>query len=401
MTTTPYIEINGLILTPSAAGPEGLHVTHSGCVTPSGGALKIDEYNYPWRNYATALHGGRQLRKYRVEVASFTRSDIDEFCDYVNNAPIDSEFYPESSDRCCYIQSAHAITTKPALASHPVTGAWTWHYKAEAEIVVRGAWMYGPDQGLPLTVDVDLWAGQAFTNNGVLPAGLDYLLASGDYQSAQYVTNFGVRTWIDSIFELQGDLTLCSKLMRNDRIEFNRWGEVNHQYETDFPMTYSDLQIDLQGATYMDYGSGGSIAHEALHLGTNGKILMPFWGPLPVAENPYVELWCNYIAGTPVVQCATQSDLSDLAGWSASLHLGYNKVYIPYMVGETNTFFGITTNVSSAITINRIKGYVKRYIAPSSIYLVDPGETFTINITGGGGLKLKQLEYYYRDIFYY
>lgn len=296
---------------------------------------------------------------------------------------------------------AHAEATKPQLASHPVTGAWTWRYMAQAEIIVRGTWTYGADQGYPLTNDVELWITEDFSNNGVLPAGLDYLLASGDYQSAQYVTNFGVNTYLNDYSELQGYILLCSKLMRGDRFEVNRWGEVNHFYETDFPMVYADLQIDLQGSTYVNYGSGGSIAHEALHLGTNGKIIMPFWGPLPIAANPYIEVWVTAITGTPIVQAALESDLSDLAGWAGTLQLGYNKVYIPYAIGATNVFFGITTDGSSGITISSIKGFVKRYIAPSASCLVDPGESFHITIAGGGGGWLKQLEFYYRDLFYY
>lgn len=404
MTTTPYIEINGLILTPNAAGPERLHVTHSGCVTPSGGGIKVDEYNYPWRDYATASHGGRQLRKWKVEVASFTRSDIDEFLDYVNNAPIDSEFYPESSDRCCYVYMAHAEATKPILAAHPVTGVWTWWYKALAEIVVRGAWMYGPDQGIPLTADTTLpQTASSLVNNGVLPAGLDYLLVSGGYDT-DYVSQLYVNTWVNLNTELQGYIELCAKMMRNDRFEVNRWGEVVHSYETDFPMSYANLQKDLQGSTYMNYGSGGSIAYQALHLGTSGKILMPLWGPLPIAASPlpYVEVWVTAITGSPVVQAATQSDLSDIADWSGALHLGYNKVYIPFASGMTNLFMGITTDGSSQITISKIKGCLSRYIAPSSWYQVDPGETFSITawrLSGGSTVAL--IELCYRDIFYY
>jgi hypothetical protein len=406
-TITPYIEINGLILTPGGSDPTGLHVTHSGCVTPSGGGLKIDEYNYPNRNYATAIHGGRQLRKWKVEVASFTRSDIDEFLDYVNNAPIDSEFYPESSDRCCYIYMAHAESTKPQRASHPVTGAWTWRYMAQAEIVVRGTWTYGVDQGLGLTADVALWHSETgLENGGAIPAGLDYLLISGDYDSdsGEYIDNVWVRTWVNDVYiEDQGYLLLCERLMRNDVFELNRWGEVNHSYETDFPMTYADLQIDLQGSAYMNYGAAGSIAHEALHLGTNAKIIMPFWGPLPLGANPYIEVWVSEMVGTPIIQAAAESDLSDLAGWSGTLQLGYNKIYIPYAVGRTDIFFGVTTDGSSQITISSIKGFVKRYVAPSSVCLVDPGENinFTIGADCDGCLNAKLLEICYRDIFYY
>lgn len=401
MATSPYVEINGLVLVPGGSDPARLHVTHSGCVTPSGGGLKIDEYNYPWRDYATALHGGRQLRKYKVEVASLTRSDIDEFCDYVNNAPVDSEFYPESDDRCGYIQAAHAETIKPNWVVHPTTGLGCWRYIAIAEIIVRGSWMYAPDQGFPLANDVSLWQTKSFTNNGVLPAGLDYLLASGDYQSAQYLTNLAVNTYLSNYTELQGYILLCTKMMRNDRFEMNRWGEVSHQYSTIFPMTYSDLQIDFQGSTYCNYGSGGSIALNALHIGNNGKLIFPLLGPLPITANPYIEVWVTSITGNPYINCGFLADLADLPGWNGVLQLGYNKIYMPCALGKTDIFFGIVCGASDAITISSIKGVVQRYIAPSSIYLIDPGLSFSITVEGGGGLALKQLEFYYRDIFYY
>lgn len=375
-TISPYVEIAGLVLTGNYSDPARLHVTYSGLVTPSAGGIKIDEYNYPNRNYATGIHSGRQLRKYTVEVASMVRSDIDTFCDYVNNAPLDSEFYPESSDRCGYIQIAHAETTKPGMASY--NGVWGWWYKALAEITIRGAWLYGPDQGLPLTANVTAWQTLPFTNNGNLPAGLDYLLASGDYPYAQ---NFAVNTYLSSYSERQGYILLCAKLMRNDRFELDRWGEVNHQYSTNFPMQYSDLQIDLQGSTYMNWGTGGSIGLNALHIGNNGKIIFPFWGPLPISMNPYIEVWVTAIEGTPKVQFSYESDLSGLPGWYSTLVLGYNKIYIPYCQGHSNLFMGITTDGASTITMSTITGMVKRYIAPSSMFLLDPGMSFYITVT--------------------
>ena len=391
--TSPYFSISNYDFTSI--------VTYSGSVSPSGGDLKVDEYNYPWRNYATAVNSGRKLRKYAVEVASLVRSDIETFMNVVNNAQQDDEFCPGDSDRAAYVYMAHAEATKPDLVANPSTGIMCWWYKAKAEITVRGAWLYGPDQGQVLVSNKTIPCSSAFTNNGNIAAGIDYVLASGGYDT-DYMKNLGVYSYLTNSNELQGYILLCTKMMRNDRLEFNRWGEVRHQYSTNFPMIYAELQKDLQGSGFMNYGTGGSIGLNALHLGNNGKIIMPFWGPLPISLPPYLEVWVTAITGTPIVQSGNASDLSDLAGWSHTLQLGYNKIYTPLNTGMTDVFFGITTGASDAITISSIKGVVNRYVAPSSMYLPDPGATFTFVVTSfGGGTLLSQLEYNYRDLFYF
>ena len=391
--TSPYFSISNYDFTSI--------VTYSGSVSPSGGDLKVDEYNYPWRNYATAVNSGRKLRKYAVEVASLVRSDIETFMNVVNNAQQDDEFCPGDSDRAAYVYMAHAEATKPDLVANPVTGIMCWWYKAKAEITVRGAWLYGPDQGQALVSNKTIPSSSAFTNNGNIAAGIDYVLASGGYDT-DYMKNLGVYSYLTNSNELQGYILLCTKMMRNDRLEFNRWGEVRHSYSTNFPMIYAELQKDLQGSGFMNYGTGGSIGLNALHLGNNGKIIMPFWGPLPISLPPYLEVWVTAITGTPIVQSGNASDLSDLAGWSHTLQLGYNKIYTPLNTGMTDVFFGITTGGSDAITISSIKGVVNRYVAPSSMYLIDPGASFTFGVTCfGGGTLLNQLEYNYRDLFYF
>lgn len=399
-TISPYVEINGFVLTGVYPGqPARLHVTYSGLVTPSAGGIKVDEYNYPWRNYATALNSGRQLRKYTVEVASMVRADLDLFLDAVNNAPLDSEFYPESSDRCGYIQIAHAEITKPSMASY--NGVWGWWYKALAEITVRGAWMYGPDQGQTLVSNKTIPVTSAFTNNGNLPAGIDYMLAAGGYNTG-YIKNLTINSYVTNSNETQGSILLCSQMMRNDRLEVNRWGEVRHQYSTNFPMIYSELQNDFMGgSSYVNYGSGGSIGLNALHIGNSGKIIFPFKGPLPASLPPYLEVWVTSITGTPLVETGNLADLSDLPGISQTLKLGYNKIYLWLQVGQQDIYFGIVTGASDAITISSIKGQVNRYIAPSSMYLVDPGTTFNFAISSSGGTLLSQLEYNYRDLLWF
>jgi hypothetical protein len=347
------------------------------------------------------VNSGRKLRKYAVEVASLARSDIETFLNVVNNAQLDDEFCPGDSDRAAYVYMAHAEATKPDLVANPATGIMCWWYKAKAEITVRGAWLYGPDQGQALVSNKTIPCNSAFTNNGNIPAGPDYVLASGGYDT-DYMKNIGIYAYLTNNNELQSYILLCTKMMRNDRLEFNRWGEVRHSYSTNFPMIYAELQKDLQGSGFMNYGTGGSIGLNALHLGNNGKIIMPFWGPLPVSLPPYLEVWVTAITGNPIVQSGNASDLSDLAGWSHTLQLGYNKIYTTLNTGMTDVFFGITTGAGDAITISSIKGVVNRYVAPSSMYLPDPGATFTfvVNCYGGGTL-LNQLQYNYRDLFYF
>ena len=393
--TSPYFSISNYDFTSI--------VTYSGSVSPSGGDLKVDEYNYPWRNYATAVNSGRKLRKYTVEVASLVRADIETFLNVVNNAQLDDEFCPGDSDRAAYVYMAHAEATKPDLVANPTTGIMCWWYKAKAEITVRGAWLYGPDQGQALVNSMPLWSYSVFTNNGNIPAGIDYCMVSGGYDT-DYIKSLALRTYLypTALPDPRGDILVCTKMMRNDRLEFNRWGEVRHQYSTNFPMIYAELQKDLQGSGFMNYGTGGSIGLNALHLGNNGKIIMPFWGPLPISLPPYLEVWVTAITGTPIVQSGNASDLSDLAGWSHTLQLGYNKIYAPLNTGMSDVFFGITTGAGDAITISSIKGVVNRYVAPSSMYLPDPGATFAFVVAGySGGSLLNQLQYNYRDLFYF
>jgi len=40
-------------------------------------------------------------------------------------------------------------------------------------------------------------------------------------------------------------LVLCNKLMRSDSFEIDRFGNVEHSYDTDFDLSFSDLQTDL------------------------------------------------------------------------------------------------------------------------------------------------------------
>jgi hypothetical protein len=175
--TTPYCAIHGYDFS---------SIVYSEGVDPSGGELGVEETQVAGRNYADVSSKGRAAKKYKIKARSTDRDEIETFLKEVNTAPEDAEFYPFSTfypfdaTRFGLIASAFASLKPPKI-----TGAGKVFYEADAEIVCREAWLYGPDQGMAYAEDVALNAvSSLLTNEGHERAPISYLQASGDYYDA-------------------------------------------------------------------------------------------------------------------------------------------------------------------------------------------------------------------------
>ena len=91
--------------------------------------------------------------------------------------------------------------------------------------------------------------------------------------------------------------------------------------------------------------------------------------------------------------------MSDLTVVSTALKVGYNKIYIPGYIGHGDFFAGIVCGVSDSISMSALKGVVNRYIAKSSMPLIDVGETAWMQVYGNGS-TFDQLYLSYRDLFW-
>jgi hypothetical protein len=190
-------------------------------------------------------------------------------------------------------------------------------------------------------------------------------------------------------------------LMWEDGFQIDRFGNVLHKKYTDFPMVYASLQAALGGSTFVDYGTGGSIAHEAFVMGNNGKLMFPFYGPLPAAGSPYIEVTLASVVGSPEVEVAFASDLSDSEAITYTLKAGVNKIYVPECEGEDFISVGITTGASSSCTISEILAQVPRYISPDEFPIIEMNDTFSYTISDGefSNHTLEALHFVYRDVF--
>ena len=189
--------------------------------------------------------------------------------------------------------------------------------------------------------------------------------------------------------------------MGRDSFKLDRYGVVEHTKETIFPENYSTLQAELGGSTFLDYGATGSMAYEALRLANTAKIMLPFYGPLPIREAPYMAVVLTSLVGHPNIEVAYSSDLSDHAAIDFDLKAGLNEIWIPESEGEDFIAFGITTDTNSSCIISSISAKVIRYVATSAIPKVAPAEEFTITISDGqfSNHKLSSMQLVFRDVF--
>jgi hypothetical protein len=386
-TVSPYCQIHGYDFS-SIVYAEG--------VEPSGGALDVEEIPIPSRDYADIKNMGRKPKKYKIRARSTDRDEIETFLDEVNNAPEDAEFYPFDAERFGLIASAYAAIRAPKM-----WGTGKNFYEADAEIVCREAWLYGPDQGIDFQWTVPLNAvSETLTNNGHMVAPINYLQCGGD-RIAEYVEDLSVRiTPGDSSAEHDRELVLCDKLLRGDIFQLGWRGEVLHSY--DAPLTsLSGLDQDVHGLT-----SGGAVASGVLTLDDADYVMIPFYGPLPASGEPKgakIELIVDALTGDGAdVYRAFKADLSDIAKVDHDeLVVGENTIYIPEVEGKGLVAIGVKAAASGSVNISALKGTVKRYVAKSQIPYIDVGESCKIRVEATAGQRLRFLQACIPDRFWY
>lgn len=360
-------------------------------VDPSGGDLKLDSYSIDGADYAEIEHLGRKEKTYGFDVFTLTKSDIMRFIEELETAPEDCEFCPYEEDLVTYAKLAHGSVERPL----PYLNGTELIWKGHGEVICRDSHFYDADeQGLGYRADQALpvtWTG---TNEGTRPGKVDYLMLSGDYA-------YGYQTReVDLVFNLN-PTRLIDSMLRGDRFVLDRYGNVRHLFKTEMESIYSKLQASLGGSTYFDY-AGGSCAYQDLWIDEDGKMLIPFYGPLPVTSDgcPQLTFYVTNKAGAPKVSYATTPGLGDLTDTEHIITMGWNTVDIPDVQGEEFIAFGLTTD-DGQITISSIEATVDRYLA--EVPTVDPGDTLTVTIQDGyySSHSLSALHMVYRNGYYF
>lgn len=384
-----YLRLHGLEIT-----ADGLtRIVSRDGVSPSGGGRKIDENTAAGLDFSTILDEGREPVKYSFTVFSPDRTEIERVAREANNCPVGAEFNPYNSERLMFVQSAHAAPVKPKKFLEG--GQAVLWPSCEVQVICRNALSYGAPHGIPFSYDIDLPMSVNLVNSGHYPAGLDYLFMSGDYDPTEDHYTTEVKLTVGT-----HEVLLINQMLRGDKFKLQGTGDVFHSYETFFTKTYAQQQRDL-GPECLDYGSGGSYALHALFLGNNAHILIPFHGPLPVKERPYVEVEWASIIGNPRVVYTFNQDLSDITELPITLNPGLNKIYVPKCEGEDFVALGIQTDGSAAGTLSRLYAKVPRYIAEENLPTIEEGEeaALTISTEEHSYPKLSRLQAIFRSLY--
>jgi hypothetical protein len=307
-------------------------------VDPSGGAQSVEEITVAGRKYGDVREKGRQPKKYKVKARSLDRDEIEAFLRTCNTLPDEAEFFPFDAERMGYIASAFA-------AIQPIQRAGSGYnfYEAVAEITCREAWLYGPDQG----IDFKWWeplpsVSDTLTNAGHERAPISYMQCSGDY-SGGYAEDLSVRIVLDGASGKDRELALCEKMLRNDLFELGWRGEARHTYEYNCDRSLAALSIDLHGLV-----SDGIWLGDRVLLDNGDYIMIPFYGPLPVAGTPgsaSLQLDIEAVSGG-AVQVAEEIDLSDIAEVDHdALVVGSQTIPVPDLQGKSLVIIGIKADV--------------------------------------------------------
>ena len=380
----PYASIHGILLA-------GIMDVLDGGMAESGGERDLSNFSGPGRDDSDIRENGYGPVKYSFRVNSYDREVVEEIVAEIRTMPPESEIYPREEDRCNYVTYGHATRPKVDIVFQ---GARNLYY-TDIEVTCRNNLLCGPDQGIDFSTNVGLPQTVSLTNEGRYTSYLDYLYASGKYDASLGLTR-DLRLQMGDY-----DLRLCDQLMGRDSFKLDRFGNCQHTKETSFPENYTALQAELGGSDFLDYGTGGAMAYEALLLGNDATLMFPFYGPLPVQSAPYLKAVLSRIVGAPLIYRAFASDLSDTEAIDFTLKIGTNEVYIPDCEGEDFVAFGIVTDGSSSCTISSVKAQVNRYIAQSSIPMVETGEDFDIVVSDGtySNHMLSGFALSYRDLF--
>jgi hypothetical protein len=381
----PYVSYHGIIL-----NYQNTRLVDIDGVSESGGKRKTDNYSGMGRDFAGVLEAGREPVTYAFDMFSEDRGSIDEAVAVINSGPEDAEFYPREEDRCVY--AAYGSASRPKAEQ---LAGMDYLYRADAEIIARDSKQYGPEQGIPFQRDVPLPKSTGtLTNAGYYDNTIDFLYASGYFDAVKGLTR-------NLKLSMNGqNIMLCNQMMAGDCFKLDRFGRVVHSYKTDFPGTLTSLQNEI-GSTFIDEGdTAGSMARNAWSITNNARAMLPFYGPLPAQSSPLFEVTLTAITGSPTVNYAFATDLSDIRTLDVNLTLGKNEIYIPNCEGVGFVAFGITTSSSSACTISSLRGVVKRYISPEALPMVNVGDSFTIAVSDeSSNNMLSALHVTYRDSF--
>lgn len=354
----------------------------------SGGGGQHEGYSAAGMKYANVTDKGTDPLTITFDISTTDRDDFERILKEFNQCPNGAEVCYLSSDRAAYVEKASIAPDTPSMIW--LGGQKTWNYKASAEVVCRDVRTLGTPSG-SLVNNASLPASLAITNAGHHSSGLDYLMMSGGYDG-RYTT--------DLRMELAGEtIDLCRKLMRCDKWQMGRCGDILHSYETSFEKTESELAIDLHGG--VDLGSG-STDYEACEIGSNGQMLIPFFGPIASSRAPYMELQVTSLAGAPHICYALSGDTDDIITTDHILRSGKNKIRMPSeCVGEDLIYVGVQCDGNSFIELSYLYAEVQRHISENVLPTIEPDDTGTITIAGANMCNgyLDQLFIRYRDIF--
>lgn len=373
-------------------------IVQSDSILPSGGSLRVEELSSPERKYADVRAKGRQPKRYSIVAVSPDRDAIEIFLDEINGAPVDSEFYPFDAER-------HGLKASSYCSlKQLIDAAGNLLYEGEAVITCREPWLYGPEQGISM-----VWNGPAsvvsetLTNAGQDRAPLNFLQASGDL-SLPYVEDLSCRITLGSDTSAHDrEIQLCEKMLRGDILTLDRSGEMVHSWEIDFSKTLPQIALDIHGLI-----SGGAISSGVLTLSGDDIFMIPFYGPQPMAEgegSACIEMDVTAFSGEGAVPIVAFSpvifDPYDPAAFYPEnlneLVIGKNVWNFPDLAGCG--FAAIGLMASGSISISSLKAIVKR--KATGLPFSDPGESFKIRVESTAGDRLRFVQAFHNDRFYY
>jgi len=391
--STPYCEIDGLVCTDVVTSIE-----------PRPGMRSVGKTKLPGKRYGRIVDQGQYPKSYLVKARFWDEDDMDDWLEAVNDIQPGAEAFLFRNDRCVLVELAEAHKVEGQVALDPLTGAAMNFYRAEATLHCLDSYEYGVDKGIAYATAQTLPQTTALLSNaGKIPAGLDYLHVSGDYDaSLGYTDDLTLSVLAADGTTILDQILLCGLLMRGDHWRLDRWGRIEHYYQSNLAQAWADTSIDLHGIT-----SGGSISSGILTLDNNDHFYMPFRGssyPLPATEDCYIELWVSALANDVSVVAAFETDRSDWFDVDYTLKVGYNKVYIPDCEGEDFIAMGVlaASGAANTISLTGFRGTVHRYIPYSKLLKIDPGDAFYLKLDDvvGSNKKLSAVELAYRDIFW-
>ncbi|MFA5408550.1 MAG: hypothetical protein WC343_07235 [Bacilli bacterium] len=391
--STPYCEIDGLVCTDVVTSIE-----------PRPGMRSVGKTKLPGKRYGRIVDQGQDPKSYLVKARFWDESDMDDWLEAVNDIQPGAEAFLFRNDRCVLVEFAEAHKVEGQVALDPLTSAPMNFYRAEATLHCLDSYEYGTDKGIAYATAQTLPQTTALISNaGKIPAGLDYLHVSGDYDvGGGYTDDLTLSVLAADGTTVLDQVELCDILMRGDHWRLGRWGRIEHYYQSDLAQAWADIKIDLHGIA-----SGGSISSGILTLDDGDHFYIPFYGsgyPLPATEDCYLELWVSALANDVSVVAAFETDRSDWADVDYDLHVGYNKIYIPGCEGQDFVAMGVlaASGATNSISLTGFRGTVHRYIPYSRLLKVEPGEAFYLKLddaAGSNGL-LSAVEVAYRDIFW-